>query len=233
MPDKTSRFHKGAGGNIPGGKEKSISGGRPRQQKGQPQAATSSSIDEYPSADSVLDDEDASMSRPFLSDSQLADFHEALADSERRSGPARKRAQSTQAEQERQRRSLQPRIKTTPNSAIPSSISRNGDKSTAPPAPSPSSPLSPTNSEEWENLPEPTSTTPLPSTPPFPGTWSAALHDTTAALTQVSYASRSFGAALTKSGIGKASRSVGTAALSSTNQAALAVASWGIKKTGT
>tara|TARA_R110002003_G_scaffold121_21_gene10821 strand:- start:9213 stop:9815 length:603 start_codon:yes stop_codon:yes gene_type:complete len=72
-----------------------------------------------------------------------------------------------------------------------------------------------------------------PSSYDFPGTWPTALHDTSAALTQVSSATASYASALTHSGIGKAGWSVGTAAFSSANKGALSLVSWAADHTGT
>jgi hypothetical protein len=86
-------------------------------------------------------------------------------------------------------------------------------------------------SSEWEDLPSPTSTS-LPTATPFPGTWPAALHDTSIALSQVSSATISYASGIASSGIGRASWSIGTAALSSTNKAALSFTAWGMARTG-
>ncbi|KAG9192997.1 hypothetical protein G6011_11731 [Alternaria panax] len=227
MVDRMPRRPKPVGSNVSLKKGESTSGGRPSPQ---PQAPISSQSDDYHSANSHLEDDDAHMPTTFPSGSRLVDFQEALAKLERRARPTRPRAHTTQARQERQACPLHLRTNTTPNTAIPKYIFKNEEEHTTRASPSPL-PSSPTSSEDWEQIPEPTSTT-IPTTPPFPGTWPAALHDTTAALTQVSRASWSFGSALTKSGIGKASWSIGAAALSSTNQVTLRVAGWGIKKTG-
>jgi hypothetical protein len=86
-------------------------------------------------------------------------------------------------------------------------------------------------SSEWEDIPSPTSTS-LPTATHFPGTWPAALHDTSVALSQVSSATLSYASAIASSGIGRASWSIGTAALSSTNKAALSFTAWGMARTG-
>ena len=100
---------------------------------------------------------------------------------------------------------------------------------------------SPSNSsEEWEVLTRhdddgfpPTE----PSIPPpsydFPGTWQAAMHDTSTALSSVSTATASYATAIQQSGLGKAGMSVGTALLSSTNKGALSIVSWAADRTGT
>ncbi|EOA82441.1 hypothetical protein ACJQWK_04922 [Exserohilum turcicum] len=66
----------------------------------------------------------------------------------------------------------------------------------------------------------------------FPGTWTAALHDTTAALSQVRNATSSYAQALCTSGLGRATLSIGAAALHSTNNYALSLAEWSLSKTG-
>ncbi|KAE8832174.1 hypothetical protein P3342_013135 [Pyrenophora teres f. teres] len=66
----------------------------------------------------------------------------------------------------------------------------------------------------------------------FPGTWPAALADTSQALRGINAATSSYFAALSQSGIGRATSSISTAALSSTNSAALALTAWGLAKTG-
>ncbi|RAR07911.1 hypothetical protein DDE82_002573 [Stemphylium lycopersici] len=95
------------------------------------------------------------------------------------------------------------------------------------------------SSEDWEEVareaPIPGASNSCSSPSPsydFPGTWSAAAHDSTHALAQVSHATLSYASAMANSGIGKASRSIGTAALSSTNNYALSLAGWGMAKTG-
>jgi len=96
------------------------------------------------------------------------------------------------------------------------------------------------SSEEWEVLSRhdddgfpPTE----PSIPPpsydFPGTWQAAMHDTSTALSSVSVATTSYATAIRQSGLGKAGMSVGTALLSSTNKGALSLVSWAADRTGT
>lgn len=74
------------------------------------------------------------------------------------------------------------------------------------------------------------------SAPPsynFPGTWPAALHDTTTALTQVGSATASYASALTRSGIGRAGWSVGAALASTANRRALSLVDWAADRTGT
>jgi hypothetical protein len=77
-------------------------------------------------------------------------------------------------------------------------------------------------------------TNPTPQSPSyaFPGTWTAALHDSNHALTQVSSATFSYASALATSGMLKATRSIGTAALSTTNKYAASLTNWGLAKTG-
>lgn len=96
------------------------------------------------------------------------------------------------------------------------------------------------NEEEWDLLDQdtrPTTTAgPSSATPPsyiFPGTWPAALHDTTLALTSVTVATTSYASALTHSGIAKAGWSIGSALASSANSHALKVAAWAVDRTGT
>lgn len=67
----------------------------------------------------------------------------------------------------------------------------------------------------------------------FPGTWPAALHDTTSALTQVGSATASYATALTQSGIGKAGWSVGAAFASTANKRALSFVDWATDHTET
>jgi hypothetical protein len=67
----------------------------------------------------------------------------------------------------------------------------------------------------------------------FPGTWPAAIHDTTSALTQVGSATASYATALMQSGIGKAGWSVGTALASTANKHALSLVDWATDHTGT
>ncbi|KAF1942749.1 hypothetical protein EJ02DRAFT_454051, partial [Clathrospora elynae] len=99
------------------------------------------------------------------------------------------------------------------------------------------------SSDDWEQIPREvyvqnytsTSISPTLTTPPsypFPGTWPAALQETTSAFSQVTLATKSYASALTSSGFGKASWSIGAAALSSTNKYALSLTSWGLLKTG-
>ncbi|KAI2478199.1 hypothetical protein Ptr902_10394 [Pyrenophora tritici-repentis] len=66
----------------------------------------------------------------------------------------------------------------------------------------------------------------------FPGTWPAALSETTQALREINAATSSYFTALSQSGIGRATSSISTAALSSTNSAALVLTTWGLAKTG-
>ncbi|KAI4698347.1 uncharacterized protein J4E84_001483 [Alternaria hordeiaustralica] len=139
-----------------------------------------------------------------LSASQHRDFEEAQAEPEPRARPANIRT-STAAE---------------------SQIDAEEDETPSQPA-SPSS----SSSSSWEDLPSPQSTS-LPTATPFPGTWPAALHDTSAALSEVSTATISFASALASSGLGRASWSIGAATLSSTNRAALSFTTWGMEKTG-
>jgi hypothetical protein len=67
----------------------------------------------------------------------------------------------------------------------------------------------------------------------FPGTWPAAIHDTTSALTQVGSATTSYATALTHSGIGKAGWSVGAAIAYTANKRALSLVDWATDHTGT
>ncbi|KAH7088124.1 hypothetical protein FB567DRAFT_523726 [Paraphoma chrysanthemicola] len=90
-----------------------------------------------------------------------------------------------------------------------------------------------TDSEGWSMLEREGNSTSGASSYDFPGTWPTAIHDTTTALTQVSTATASYASALTNSGIGRASMSIGTAALSSANKRALSIMSWATDHTGT
>jgi hypothetical protein len=112
-----------------------------------------------------------------------------------------------------------------------------------------------TSSEEWDLLDEAESV-PIPNSPlllhitdppnqthstpsshlpsyDFPGTWLAALHDTSAALSSVGAATSSYASALTRSGIGKAGWSIGSALASTANRNALNVLDWAADRTGT
>ncbi|KAH7077585.1 hypothetical protein BKA63DRAFT_508550 [Paraphoma chrysanthemicola] len=90
-----------------------------------------------------------------------------------------------------------------------------------------------TDSEGWSMLEREGNSTSGASSYDFPGTWPTAIHDTTTALTQVSTATASYASALTHSGIGRASMSIGTAALSSANKGALSIMAWATDHTGT
>ncbi|RMZ71482.1 hypothetical protein GMOD_00006599 [Pyrenophora seminiperda CCB06] len=92
----------------------------------------------------------------------------------------------------------------------------------------------PPNNEEWEDLSSDNPTLPNQGSESylFPGTWPAALSDTAQALREVNAATASYVTALTRSGIGRATCSIGTAALATTNTAAFALTSWGLAKTG-
>jgi hypothetical protein len=67
----------------------------------------------------------------------------------------------------------------------------------------------------------------------FPGTWPAAIHDTTTAVKQVGSATALYASAISKSGIGKAGWSVGAALASTMNKRALSLADWAADRTGT
>ncbi|CAO2648094.1 Nn.00g090160.m01.CDS01 [Neocucurbitaria sp. VM-36] len=93
--------------------------------------------------------------------------------------------------------------------------------------------------EDWDLLeheaPARTSVPTALSSPPsynFPTPWSAALNDTSNALTQVTAASTSYATALSQSGMGKAGWSIGSALASSAKKSALSVAEWGLEKSG-
>ncbi|KAF1842178.1 uncharacterized protein K460DRAFT_409596 [Cucurbitaria berberidis CBS 394.84] len=93
-----------------------------------------------------------------------------------------------------------------------------------------------TSSEPWDIIErEVPSTTGAKSPTPsydFPGTWDAALHETTSALSQVGVASKSYATALSHSGVGKAGWSIGSALASSANKGALSLATWAVDKVG-
>ncbi|KAF1829048.1 hypothetical protein BDW02DRAFT_634748 [Decorospora gaudefroyi] len=93
--------------------------------------------------------------------------------------------------------------------------------------------VSNSEAEDWQDITHPV---PLslnsPSTYAFPGTWPAALHDTKTALTSVAAATSTYATALSRSGLFKASLSIGSAALSSTNSVAVSVAGWGMRRSG-
>ncbi|KAI4958898.1 hypothetical protein J4E86_002618 [Alternaria arbusti] len=139
-----------------------------------------------------------------LSASQQRDFEEAQAEPEPRARPANIRT----------------------STATESRIGADEDET-----PFQSASASSSSSSSWEDLPSP-QTTSLPTATPFPGTWPAALHDTSAALSEVSTATLSFTSAIASSGLGRASWSIGAATLSSTNRAALSFTAWGMEKTG-
>ncbi|KAI4703750.1 hypothetical protein J4E89_009719 [Alternaria sp. Ai002NY15] len=139
-----------------------------------------------------------------LSASQRRDFEEAQAEPEPRARPANIRT----------------------STAAGPYIDADEDETPSQPTSASSS-----SSSSWEDLPSPQSTS-LPTATPFPGTWPAALHDTSAALSEVSTATLSFASALASSGLGRASWSIGAATLSSTNRAALSFTTWGMEKTG-
>jgi hypothetical protein len=216
------RMPKPVGSNHSPKKGKSTMGGRPQRQKEQPQAPTSSHTDEHHSAHSVFEEDHAPMPTSILTGSRSVELHEAQA--ARRPRPARQRDHTTQADQEPQLHPPHKRTHTIPTIIISRPLIH--ERRTAL---QPCSSSSPTSSEDWEQIPD---DAPLPTTPPFPSTWPAALQDTTAALTRVTRATLSFASAVASSGIGKASWSVGAATLNSTNKAALAFAGWGIHKTG-
>jgi hypothetical protein len=91
--------------------------------------------------------------------------------------------------------------------------------------------------DEWDLLDQDIHLTTTPSaTPPsyiFPGTWPAAFHDTSLALSSVSTATASYATALTHSGVAKAGWSIGSALASSANRSALSIAAWAVDRTGT
>ncbi|KAF2828701.1 hypothetical protein CC86DRAFT_465455 [Ophiobolus disseminans] len=96
------------------------------------------------------------------------------------------------------------------------------------------------SSEDWEVLDghEDDGFPPThPSLPPpsydFPGTWTAAMHQTGSALGEIGTATRSFTSAVAQSGIHKAGWSVGSALLSTTNRGVLSLVSWAAERTGT
>ncbi|KAL6711247.1 hypothetical protein ACN47E_005778 [Coniothyrium glycines] len=66
----------------------------------------------------------------------------------------------------------------------------------------------------------------------FAGTWTAAYHDTATAVAQVGSASKSYVSALTKSGIGKAGWSIGSALLTSTGKGASSLTGWAFNRAG-
>lgn len=171
---------------------------------GRPQVEASSRPEGLHSAHDGF--EDAPMPFAALSDSQLRDFAEAQAEPE---SPARTS-----------------NIRTS--TADASQTGADEDETTCQPT---SASCSCSSSSSWEDLHSPASTS-FQTATPFPGTWPAAVHDTSAALSQVSAATLSYASAIASSGLGRASWSVGTAALSSTNQLALSFTTWGMAKTG-
>ena len=173
-----------------------------KSMRGRPQHQASSHTERYYSAQEGF--ENAPISTAALSASQLRDFEEAQAEPEPQARPANIRT-STAAE---------------------SQIGADEDDTPYEPASASSS-----SSSSWEDLPSPQSTS-LPTATPFPGTWPAALHDTSAALSEVSTATISFASAIASSGLGRASWSISAATLSSTNRAALSFTTWGMEKTG-
>ncbi|KAI8937351.1 hypothetical protein NX059_006557 [Plenodomus lindquistii] len=93
----------------------------------------------------------------------------------------------------------------------------------------------PSTPSTLHTTPTPTPTAATAAQPPsysFPGTWTTAFNDTTAALSSVTTASTSYASALSRSGLGRASRSIGAALLNSTNRGALGAAGWVVGKTG-
>lgn len=66
----------------------------------------------------------------------------------------------------------------------------------------------------------------------FPGTWSAAIQDTSAAASTLSEASKSYANALVQSGVGRAGRSVSSAVLNSTGKRASNFAGWVMDRAG-
>jgi hypothetical protein len=87
--------------------------------------------------------------------------------------------------------------------------------------------------DEWDLLDQDTRQTATPPSYTFPGTWPAALHDTSLALSSVSTATASYATALTHSGVVKAGWSIGSALASSANKSALSIAAWAVDRTGT
>ncbi|KAI4656306.1 hypothetical protein J4E93_001025 [Alternaria ventricosa] len=170
--------------------------------RGRPQHQASSHSEAYYSAHDGF--EDAPMQSAGLSAPQLRDFEEAQAEPEPRARPANIRT-GTVAE---------------------SQIGADEEETPYQPASAFSS-----SSSSWEDLPS-SATASLPTATPFPGTWPAAIHDTSAALSEVSTATLSFASAIASSGLGRASWSIGAATLSSTNRAALTFTAWGMEKTG-
>ncbi|KAI4644666.1 uncharacterized protein J4E78_009485 [Alternaria triticimaculans] len=170
--------------------------------RGRPQHQASSQTETYYSAHDGF--ENAPMQSAALSAAQQRDFEEA------------------QAEPEPQSRSANIRTST----AAESQFDAEEDETPSQPASASSS-----SSSSWEDLPS-SATASLPTATPFPGTWPAAIHDTSAALSEVSTATLSFASALASSGLGRASWSIGAATLSSTNRAALSFTTWGMEKTG-
>ncbi|KAI4917680.1 hypothetical protein J4E85_009772 [Alternaria conjuncta] len=170
--------------------------------RGRPQHQASSHSEAYYSAHDGF--ENAPMQSAALSAAQLRDFEEAQAEPEPRARPANIRTRT----------------------AAGPYIDADEDET-----PSQHASASSSSSSSWEDLPSP-QTTSLPTATPFPGTWPAALHDTSAALSEVSTATLSFASAIATSGLGRASWSIGAATLSSTNRAALSFTTWGMEKTG-
>lgn len=96
------------------------------------------------------------------------------------------------------------------------------------------------NSEEWDIIPRPDPIQPSSSNPQntsqsyaFPGTWPAALTDTRTAFSQVHTATASYASALNRSGLGKASLSIGSALATSATNTTYSLAAWAVDRTGT